>query len=154
MALESYAHVLIISTPYIQSCEKEKKQYPAHIFCYVHFSKTFDFVHHSLPFARLLSIGVTGKMYTVMKCMYKNLKSCVKIDDMATGHRRQEDIAVNPYKKASVRHVQMEKSRIKCTFFCCVQPTTRRDTQWLIQLKTNLTFIQKNVTWMTCLKYC
>ena len=52
--------------------------------CYVDFAKAFDSVNHDLLFAKLLSIGVMGKIYKVIKSMYEKLKSCVKIDDIAT----------------------------------------------------------------------
>ena len=52
--------------------------------CYIDFAKAFDSVNHDLLFAKLLSIGVTGKIYKTVKAMYKNLKSCVQIDTLKT----------------------------------------------------------------------
>ena len=64
---------------------------------HVDFAKTFDSVDHALLFAKLLSIGIGGKIYNIIKKMYRNLQSCVRIDDMVTdwftidGGVRQED---------------------------------------------------------------
>lgn len=52
--------------------------------CFIDFAKAFDSVNHELLFAKILSIGITGKIYKVIKTMYKNLHSCVKVENMAT----------------------------------------------------------------------
>ena len=48
---------------------------------FVDFSSAFDRVPHNLLWYKLINIGIHGKMLSVLRAMYSNLKSCVKTND-------------------------------------------------------------------------
>ena len=45
--------------------------------CFVDYEKAFDNVNRSKLFFKLSRLGVTGKLLTIIKSIYSNLKSCV-----------------------------------------------------------------------------
>ncbi len=45
---------------------------------YVDFSRAFDSIPHSILWYRLLNTGIHGRLITVIRSMYSQLKSCVK----------------------------------------------------------------------------
>ena len=45
------------------------------------FCSAFDRVLHNLLWYKLINIGVHGKLLTVLRAIYSNLKSCVKTND-------------------------------------------------------------------------
>ncbi|XP_077978836.1 uncharacterized protein LOC144434256 [Glandiceps talaboti] len=50
-------------------------------FClFVDFAKAFDSVNYHYLFIKLQSIGLSGKMFNIIKSMYDDVKSCVKLD--------------------------------------------------------------------------
>ena len=48
---------------------------------FVDFSSAFDRLPHNLLWYKLINIGIHGKMLSVLRAMYSNLKSCVKTND-------------------------------------------------------------------------
>ncbi|VDI51031.1 Hypothetical predicted protein [Mytilus galloprovincialis] len=51
-------------------------------FCFVDFSKAFDSVNHTFLSIKLLGAGVHGNMFKVIKCLYSNLKSAIRLSPM------------------------------------------------------------------------
>ena len=45
---------------------------------FVDFSKAFDRVDHSFLLYKLASLGISGKMFQILRSMYSNVNSCVK----------------------------------------------------------------------------
>ena len=54
--------------------KKKKKLYC----CFVDYQKAFDFIDRSNLWAKLIKHGITGKMFSIIKSLYDNVKSCVK----------------------------------------------------------------------------
>jgi len=50
-------------------------------FCYVDFSAAFDNVSRAFMWRKLLSQGITGKILNVVQNLYKNIKSCVAVEN-------------------------------------------------------------------------
>ena len=48
--------------------------------CFVDFSKAFDCIPRDILVTKLISCGITGKFLDVIKNIYKNVTSCIKID--------------------------------------------------------------------------
>ena len=46
--------------------------------CFVDYQKAFDSIDHLKLWRRLVKHGVRGKLLNVIKCMYRQIKSCVK----------------------------------------------------------------------------
>ena len=51
---------------------------------FIDFAKAFDTVNHSLLFMSLLQKDVRGKMLTILKSIYKDVKSCVRVGQNVT----------------------------------------------------------------------
>ncbi|CAG2207481.1 unnamed protein product [Mytilus edulis] len=50
--------------------------------CFVDFSKAFDSVNHTILSNKLLGAGIHGNMFKVIKCLYSNLKSAIRLSPM------------------------------------------------------------------------
>jgi hypothetical protein len=48
---------------------------------FVDFSRAFDSVPHAKLLLKLMSIGVCGKMFNIIKNMFANIKACIKTAD-------------------------------------------------------------------------
>ena len=56
-----------------------------HVFCtFIDFKKAFDIINRNLLSYRLLSYNIDGKIFKVIKSLYKNTVSTVKINDYIT----------------------------------------------------------------------
>ena len=65
-------HALI--TSYIN---KNKRLYC----CFVDYTKAFDSIQHYHLWRRLSKVGVNGKLFTVIKSMYDDVKSCIRLNN-------------------------------------------------------------------------
>lgn len=57
--------------------------------CFIDFHKAFDSVLHDGLFLKLLESGIGGKVYHIIKDMYKGNKCCVKINNSRTQYFHQ-----------------------------------------------------------------
>ena len=48
--------------------------------CFVDYRKAFDSIQHNKMWYKLMKYGINGKLFNVIKSMYCDLKSCVKMD--------------------------------------------------------------------------
>ena len=69
-------HLFIIKTLMDKYINKEKASIYA---CFVDFRKAFDSIWHNGLFLKLLENGVKGKFYNVIKSLYLNSESCIKL---------------------------------------------------------------------------
>ena len=60
----------------IESCKG--KQMPLYA-CFVDLRKAFDCVNHSLLWLKLVQLGISKQMLTLLQSMYRHAKSCVRI---------------------------------------------------------------------------
>ena len=51
---------------------------------FIDFSKAFDCVNRDMLFYKLLSNGIDGKMYFIIKALYMGTQSCVKVNNWLT----------------------------------------------------------------------
>ena len=79
--------MFILSTLLDKYAKSGKKVYA----CFIDFAKFYDTISHDHLFYKLLSIGVCGDFYFILKDMYKHCSSAIKVD-------LPED-ASNPYSK-------------------------------------------------------
>ena len=71
------------------------------LFCaFVDFKKTFDTVWRSGLWIKLISFGITGKLFNVIRNIYNNIKSCVQVNGQKsdyfscyTGVRQGENLS-------------------------------------------------------------
>lgn len=56
--------------------------------CFVDFSKAFDTIPRGLLLKKLLNYGITGKFFNVLKTMYTNDSTCIKVGDKVTNSFR------------------------------------------------------------------
>ena len=49
--------------------------------CLIDFSKAFDYVERNTVWAKLIKLGIRGKMLTVLKSMYSHVKSSVRFNN-------------------------------------------------------------------------
>ena len=52
--------------------------------CFVDFSKAFDTIPRDILFKKLYNYGIRGKFFNIIKDIYKNDKSCIKIGNQCT----------------------------------------------------------------------
>ena len=52
---------------------------------FIDLDKAFDWVDRELLFYRLLTYGITGKIYKAIKSLYNNTFSCVRVNNWMTG---------------------------------------------------------------------
>ena len=52
---------------------------------FIDLEKAFDWVDRDLLFYRLLTCGITGKIYKAIKSLYNNTLSCVRVNNWMTG---------------------------------------------------------------------
>ena len=79
--------MFILSTLLDEYAKSGKKVYA----CLIDFAKFYDTISHDHLFYKLLSIGICGDFYFILKDMYKNCSYAIKVDLL-------ED-ASNPYSK-------------------------------------------------------
>ena len=46
--------------------------------CFVDYQKAFDFIDRSNLWTKLIKQGITGKMFSIIRSLYSNVKACVK----------------------------------------------------------------------------
>ena len=51
---------------------------------FIDFSKAFDCVNRDMLFNKLLTYGIDGKMYFIIKSLYRNTDACVKVNSLFT----------------------------------------------------------------------
>jgi len=57
------------------------------VYCaFIDYRKAFDSVNRSLLWAKLLSNGVNGKLFNVIKSIYSKAKSCIRMNDMMSDY--------------------------------------------------------------------
>ena len=66
--------IFVLQSLINRTLKKKKKLYC----CFVDYQKAFDFIDRSNLWAKLIKQGITGKMFTIIKSLYDNVKSCVK----------------------------------------------------------------------------
>ncbi len=76
----SDAHLILYSL-IRRYCHKTNQKIYA---CFVDFKKAFDSVPRDLLFEKLLSYGVSGKFFNILKTLYKNDNCCIKVGDKIT----------------------------------------------------------------------
>ena len=74
------AHIILHSLIQKYCYENNQKLYG----CFVDFKKAFDTIPRALLFEKLLSHGVKGKFFNVLKNMYSNDSVCIKIENKIT----------------------------------------------------------------------
>ena len=50
--------------------------------CFVDFSKAFDYIERYTLWTKLIKFGIRGKILTVIKSMYDDIRTRVKFDNM------------------------------------------------------------------------
>ena len=50
--------------------------------CFIDYKKAFDSVDRNLLWYKLSKCGIRGKLLTVIKSMYSNVKSCVSVEGL------------------------------------------------------------------------
>ena len=63
----------------IQRRLKNKKRFYC---CFVDYKKAFDFVNRQTLWFKLIQQGVDGKMLTIIRSLYNEVKCCVKYNDV------------------------------------------------------------------------
>ena len=51
---------------------------------FIDLKKAFDFIDRELLLYKLIKIGVDGKLYNPLKCIYASSESCIRINDRLT----------------------------------------------------------------------
>ena len=69
----------------LTSVLKERKRENKDTFCaFIDFSRAFDGVHHDLLWLKLLQYGIDGKIFRVIKSLYQDMRSMVRLNGMLT----------------------------------------------------------------------
>ena len=55
------------------------------LYCFIDFTKAFDNVWRAGLWQKLLKHGINGKIITVIKNMYKQIKSCITVNGSTSG---------------------------------------------------------------------
>ena len=74
-------HMFILKTLIDKAVHGDKKNLYA---CFVDFQKAFDRVPHEALFYKLLTLGINGKLYEIVKDMYSKTCLTVKVNDKLT----------------------------------------------------------------------
>ena len=77
----SYLDHIFVLTAVVRSRLQEKK---STFCCFVYFSKAFDFVNRNLLILELQQAGIQGKFLSMIKVMYKETRSAIRINDNIT----------------------------------------------------------------------
>ena len=70
--------IFVLQTLISEFLGRKKKLYNC---CFIDYQKAFDSVNHVKLWRRLIKLGITGKLFNVVKSMYDQIKSCVRFDD-------------------------------------------------------------------------
>ena len=54
--------------------------------CFVDYQKAFDFIDRTSLWTKLIKLGIHGKVFGIIKSLYKNVKSCIKHNGFLTQH--------------------------------------------------------------------
>ena len=68
-------HIFTLFTLIDHYVNKEKEKL---FFCFVDFKKAFDEVDHSFLWKKILAYGISGKFITLIRSMYRQVKSCIR----------------------------------------------------------------------------
>jgi hypothetical protein len=95
-------HMFVLKTLIDKTLKKDKKQLFA---CFVDFKKAFDYVSHDALMYKLASVGIGGKVHTLIKDLYSKSKLCVKVGNHVSdyfpsniGVRQGDNLSPNLFK--------------------------------------------------------
>ena len=71
-------HVFVMNVLLQKYTARKKKLY----MCFVDFKKAYDSVWREALFVKVMEMGIQGKIFRLIECMYKDIYSCVKISDV------------------------------------------------------------------------
>ena len=64
--------------------ETRKLKSKATFAAFIDFRKAYDAIDRTQLFGKLLNLGINGKMYKALESLYKDVKCCVRLNNMHT----------------------------------------------------------------------